>query len=53
MSHKQPSQLQIVLLLTASALAGLIVSTTITRREATPDHEPPPFSMQSLIAESP
>ncbi len=53
MTYKTPSQTRVVLLLTASFLAGMIASTFVSPREPVRPDEPLPLIEQSLAAETP
>jgi hypothetical protein len=53
MSRKPPSQIHVLLLLAASLVAGLIVSTSLGRREVARQDDPSPLNPQPLVAETP
>lgn len=53
MSHQLLSQVRVLLLLAASLVAGLIVSTWFSQHELARRNNPAPDSAQSLAVESP
>lgn len=53
MTHNPPSQIRVLLLLTASMVAGLTVATIISEREFSRRDDPSLFKAESLVAESP
>lgn len=53
MSHNSPSQIYVVLLLTISFVAGMVVSTSLSERGRNLPDDPSPFNAEPLVAETP